>query len=148
MISKNNSIKIKNILNIRGTSYGIIVVRVCILIIILFAFTNIALALNWKDREVSEAGCPETSIKIWKSEILNFRNEKTINIQDNKIVISGNHDSGEYFISNKNSLKIGDKFIEFTINTDDRIKEVYLNNRPHLATKIDYENSNHNTHNC
>ena len=147
MISKNNSIKIKNILNIRGTSYGIIVVRVCILIIILFAFASIALALNWKDREVRETGCLETSIGVWKSEILNFRNEKTINIQDNKIVISGNHDSGEYFISNKNSLKIGDKIIEFTINADDR-KKVYLNVRPHLTNKIVYENSNHNTHNC
>ena len=149
MISKNNSIKIKNILNIRGTSCGVIVIRACILIIILFAFTNIALALNWKDREVREVGCPETSIKIWKSEILNFRNEKTINIQDNKIVISGNHDSGEYFISNKNSLKIGDKFIEFNINTEDQKKEVYLKVWPNLiATKIDYENSNNNSHNC
>jgi hypothetical protein len=148
MISKNNSIKIKNILNIRGTSYGIIVVRVCILIIILFAFTNIALAVNWKDREVRETGCLETSIGVWKSEILNFRNEKTINIQDNKIVIIGNHNFGEYFVRNKNSLKIGDKIIEFNKNADDRKKEVYLNVRPHLTNKIVYENSNHNTHNC
>ena len=97
---------------------------------------------------MQKAGCPENSIEVWDSEILNLHNEKIINIQDNKIVIIGNHDSGEYFISNKNSLKIGDKFIEFTTNTDDRIKKVYLNDRPHLTTKIDYENSNHNTHNC
>jgi hypothetical protein len=148
MISKKDSIKIKNILNTHWTSYGIIVIRASILIITLFLFTNIALALNWQGKEVQKAGCPENSIEVWDSEILNLHNEKIINIQDNKIVIIGNHDSGEYFISNKNSLKIGDKFIEFTTNTDDRIKKVYLNDRPHLTTKIDYENSNHNTHNC
>jgi hypothetical protein len=149
MKSKKNSIKEKNILNIRGTSYGIIVIRACIFNITLFAFTNIALALNWKDKEVTEAGCPETSIGEWKSEILNFHNEKIINIQDNKIVIIDYQNSDKYFLSNKDSLKIGDKFVELPIKTDDQKEKVYLKVRPHLiTTRIDYENSNHSTHNC
>jgi hypothetical protein len=149
MISKNISIKIKNVLNIHWTSYGIIVIRASILIITLFLFTNIALALNWKDKEVKEAGCHETSIGEWKSETLNLHNEKIINIQENKIVIIGNHKSDQYFLRNKKSFKIGEKFIEFNINTDDRKKEFYLKIGPHLiTTKIDYQNSNNTSHNC
>jgi hypothetical protein len=149
MISKNNSIKVKVFLNIRETSYGVIVIKACIFIITLFTFTNIALALNWQDKAVKEDGCLKTSIGDWNLEILNFQNEKIINIQDKKIVINGNHNSDEYFLRNKNSLKIGGKFIEFAMNTNSRNKEVYFKNGPHLiTTKIEYENSNHNSHNC
>jgi hypothetical protein len=149
MISKNNSNKIKNVLNIHWTSYGIIVIRASILIITLFLFANIALALNWKDKEVKEAGCTETPIGGWESEILNLHNEKIINIQESKIVIIGNHKSDEYFLRNKKTFKIGEKNIEFNINADDRKKEFYLKIGPHLiTTKFDYENSNHSSHNC
>ena len=149
MISKNNSIKVRNMLSISGTNYRIILIRVSIFIVTLFAFTNIAIALNWQDKEVKKAGCPETSIGVWGSEILNLHNERIINIKDKKIVIMGNHNSDEYFLRNNNSVKIGDKFIEFNINTDDREKEVYLKVWPNfVATKFDYENSNNNTHNC
>jgi hypothetical protein len=149
MISKNNSIKVKNTLNISGTSYGLIVIRAGVFVVTLFAFTNIALALNWQDKEVKKAGCLETSIGVWDSEILSFHNEKIINIQDNKIIIIDNHNSDKYSLHNKNSFKIGEKLIEFNINTDDRKKEVYLKVWPNLiATKIDYVNSNHNPQNC
>jgi len=131
------------------TNYGTIVIRVSIFIVTLFLFTNIAIALNWQDKEVKKPGCTETSIGVWKSGILNLHNERIINIKDKKIVIIGNHNSDEYFLRNNNSVKIGDKFIEFNINTDDRGKEVYLKVWPNfVATKIDYENSNNNTHNC
>ena len=147
MVSKNNSIKVKNMLSISTTNYGTIVIRVSIFIVTLFAFTNIAIALNWQNKEVKKAGCPETSIGVWDSEILNLHNERIINIKDKKIVIMGNHNSDEYFLRNNNSVKIGDKFIEFNINTDDREKEVYLKVWPNfVATKFDYENNN--THNC
>ena len=122
MISKNNSIKVKNILSISGTNYRIILIRVSIFIVTLFSFANIAIALNWQDKEVKKASCPETSIGVWDSEILNLHNERIINIKDKKIVIMGNHNSDEYFLRNNNSVKIGDKFIEFNINTDDRKK--------------------------
>jgi hypothetical protein len=149
MISKNNFIKVKSMLSISATNCGTIVIRVSIFIVTLFAFTNIAIALNWQDKEVKETGCPETPIREWKSETLNLHNEKIINIQENKIVIIGNHKSDEYFLRNKKSFKIGEKFIEFNINTDDRKKEVYLKVRPNLInTKTDYENSNNNTYNC
>ena len=149
MISKNNSIKVKNVLSISGTNYRIILIRFFIFIVTLFSFANIAIALNWQDKEVKKASCPETSIGVWKSEILNLHNERIINIKDKKIVIIGNHNSDEYFLRNNNSVKIGDKFIELNINTDDREKEVYLKIWPNfVATKIDYENSNNNTHNC
>ena len=149
MVSKNNSIKVKNMLSISTTNYGTIVIRVSIFIVTLFSFANIAIALNWQNKEVKKAGCPETSIGVWDSEILNLHNERIINIQDKKIVIIGNHNSDDYFLRNNNSVKIGDKFIEFNINTDDRKKEAYLRAKAHLiATKIDYENSNHNSRNC
>ena len=146
MISKNNFIKVKSMLSISATNCGTIVIRVSIFIVTLFAFTNIAIALNWQDKEVKETGCPETPIREWKSETLNLHNEKIINIQENKIVIIGNQNSDEYFLRNKNAFKIGEKFIEFTVNTDDRKKEFYLKVWPHLiTTRIYYEN---NTHNC
>ena len=149
MISKNNSIKVKNTLNITGASYGVIVIRAGVFVVTLIAFANIALALNWQDKEVKKAGCPETAIGVWGSEILSLRNEKIINIQDNKIIIIDNHNSDKYSLHNKNSFKIGEKLIEFNINTGDRKKEVYLKVWPNLiATKIDYENSNNNSHNC
>ncbi len=122
MISKNNSIKVKNMLSISGTNYRIILIRVSIFIVTLFSFANIAIALNWQDKEVKKASCPETSIGVWGSEILNLYNERIINIKDNKIVIIGNQNSDEFFLRNKNSFKIGEKFIEFNINTDDRKK--------------------------
>jgi hypothetical protein len=149
MISKNNSIKVKNTLNITGASYGAIVIRAGVFVVTLFAFANIALALNWQDKELKKAGCSETSIEVWDSEILSLHNEKIINIQDNKIIIIDNHNSDKYSLHNKNSFKIGEKLIEFNINTGDRKKEVYLKVWPNLiATKIDYENSNNNSHNC
>jgi hypothetical protein len=146
MISKNNSIKVKNILNISWTSYGVILIRACVFIVTIFAFSNIALALKWQDKEIEKAVCPETSIEELESEILNFHNEKIINIKDNKIVIIDSQNSEKYFLRNKNSLKIGDKFVELNINTDGQKKEVYLKVWPHLiTTRIYYEN---NTHNC
>ena len=139
----------RNIMHIRQKGYGEIAIRTCIMIIAFFVCSSIALALNWQDKEVKKASCPETSIKVWGSEILNLYNERIINIKDNKIVIIGNHKSEEYFLRNKKSFKIGEKFIEFNINTDDREKEVYLKVWPNfVATKIVYENSNNNTHNC
>ena len=122
MISKNHSIKARNMLSMNGTNYRIVLIRVTIFIVILFSFTNIAIALNWQDKEVKKAGCPETSIGVWDSEILNLHNERIINIKDNKIVIIGNQNSDEFFLRIKNSFKIGEKFIEFNINTDDRKK--------------------------
>ena len=149
MISKNNSIKVKNMLSISGTNYGTIVIRVSIFIVTLFAFTNISLALNWQDKEVKAASCPGNSIGEWNSEIINFHNEKIINIQDNKVVIFSNRISNEYFLRNKSSLKIGHKFIEFAVNAYDQKKEVYLKARPNLInTKTDYENSHNSSHNC
>jgi hypothetical protein len=149
MISKNNSIKVKNTLNITGARYGVIVIRAGVFVVTLFAFANIALALNWQDKQVKKAGCSEISIGVWDSEILSLHNEKIINIQDNKIIIIDNHNSDKYSLHNKNSFKIGEKLIEFNINTGDRKKEVYLKVWPNLiATKIDYENSNNNSHNC
>jgi hypothetical protein len=118
MISKNNSIKVKNVLSISGTNYRIILIRVSIFIVTLFLFANIAIALNWQDKEVKKASCPETSIGVWDSEILNLYNERIINIKDNKIVIIGNQNSDEFFLRNKNSFNIGEKLIEFNINTD------------------------------
>ena len=149
MVSKKNSIKVKNMLSISTKNYGTIVIKVSIFIVILFAFTNIALALNWQDKEVKATSCPGNSIGEWNSEIINFHNEKIINIQDNKIIIINNHNSNKYSLHNKNSFKIGEKLIEFNINTGDQKKEVFLKAWPNLiATKIDYENSNNNSHNC
>jgi hypothetical protein len=136
-------------LSISGINYGIIVIRVSIFIVTLFAFTNIAVALNWQDKEVKKPGCPETLIGEWDSEKLNFHNEKTINIQDNKIIIIGNHNSEEYFLSNKHSFKVGGKSIEFTVNVFDQEKEICLKTQAHLiTTKIDCWNSNLFSHNC
>ena len=149
MISKQIYIKEKNILDIRGTSQGVIVIRTCIFIIILLAFTSIAFALSLQVKEVAVGGCTKTAIGDWKSEKPNFHNEKTINIQGNKIVIMGSHHSDDYFIRNKHSFKVGGKSIEFTVNVLDRGKETYLKNQPHLIkTKIDYEKNNNDSHNC
>ena len=149
MISKNIYIKEKNILDIRGISYGVIVIRSCIFIITLLAFTSIALALSLQDKEVAVDGCSKTVIEEWKSEKLSFHNEKTINIQDNKVVIMGSHNSNEYFLGNKHSFKVGKKSIEFTVNILDREKEKYLKTQPHLiTTKTDYGKNIHDFHNC
>ena len=149
MISKKIYIKEKNILDIRGTNYGVILIRTCIFVITLLAFTSIALALSLQDKEVAVDGCTKTTIGEWKSEKLNFHNEKTINIQDNKIVIMGSHDSDEYFLRNKRSFKIGGKSIEFTENVLGGEKEISLKTQPHLiTTEIDYGKSNHDYHNC
>ena len=149
MISKKIYIKEKITLDIRGTSYGVIVIRTCIFIITLLAFTNIALALSLQDKEVAVDGCAKTAIGEWKSKKLSFRNEKTINIQDNKIVIMGSHNSDEYFLRNKRSYKVGGKPIEFTVNVLDREKEISLKTQPHLiTTKIDYGKNIHDFHNC
>ena len=149
MISNKIYIKEKNILDIRGTSYGVIVIRTCIFIITLLAFTDIALALSLQDKEVAVDGCTKTAIGEWKSKKLSFHNEKTINIQDNKIVIMGSHNSDEYFLLNKGSFKVGGKSIEFTVNVLGKEKEIYLKTQPHLiTTKIDYGNNIHDFHNC
>jgi hypothetical protein len=149
MISKIVFIKEKNIQDIRGTSYRLIVIRTCVLIITILAFTNIALALSWEDKGFAVDGCSETAIEEWESEKLNFQNEKTINIKSNKIVIMGSHNSGEYFLSNKNSFEVGGKSVEFTVNILGREKEIYLKTQPNLiTTKIDYGKSNHDFHNC
>ena len=149
MVSKKIYIKEKNVLDIRGISYGVIVIRTCIFIITLLAFTNIALALSLQDKEVAMDGCAKTAIGEWKSEKLSFRNEKTINIQDKKIVIMGSHNFDEYFLRNKLSYKVGGKSIEFTVNVLDREKEISLKTQPHLiTTKIDYGKNIHDFHNC
>ena len=149
MILKKIYIKEKNILDIRGARYGVIVVRTCMFIITLLAFTSIALALSLQDKKMAVDGCTENEIGEWKSEKLNFHNEKTINIQDNKIVIMGSHNSDEYFLLNKRSFKVGGKPIVFTVNVLDREKEIYLKTQPHLiTTKIDYGKNNHDFHNC
>jgi hypothetical protein len=149
MLSKKIHIKEKNILDVRGTSYGLIVIRTSIFIITLLVFTSIALALSWQDKEVAVDGCTETAIGESKSEKLNFHNEKTINIQGNNIVIMDSHNSDEYFLRNKHSFEVGGKSIEFTVDILDREKEIYLKTQPHLiTTKIDYGKSNHDFHNC
>ena len=149
MISKQIYIKEKNILNIRGTSQGVIVIRTCIFIIILLAFTSIAFALSLQVKEVARDGCTKTAIGDWKSEKLSFHNEKTINIQDNKIVIMGSNNSDEYFLRNNRSFKVGGKAIEFTVNVLGGEKEISLKTQPHLiTTKIDYGKNIHNFHNC
>jgi hypothetical protein len=149
MISKKIYIKKKNILDIRGTSYGVIVIKTCIFIITLFTFTSIALALSLQDKEVAVDGCTKTAIGEWKSEKLSFHNEKTINIQDNKIIIMGSHNSDEYFLRNKRSYKVGGKSIEFSVNILDRVKEISLKNQRHLInTEIDYGKNIHEFHNC
>jgi thioredoxin-related protein len=149
MISKKIYIKKKNILDIRGISYGVIVIRTCIFIITLLAFTSIALALSSQDKEVTVDGCTKTAIGEWKSEKLNFHNEKTISIQDNKVVIMGSHNSVEYFLRNKRSFKVGGKSIEFTVNFLGGEKEISLKTQPHLITaKIDYGKNIHDFHNC
>ena len=149
MISKKIYIKENNIMDIRGTSYGEIVIRTCIFIITLLGFTSIALALSFQDKEVAVDGCTKTAIGEWESEKLNFDNEKTINIQDNKIVIMGSHNSDKYFLRNKRSYKVGGKSIEFTVNILDREKEISLKTQPLLInTKIDYGKNIHDFHNC
>ena len=149
MISKKIYIKEKNILDKRRTSYGVIVIRTCIFIITLLAFTSIALALSWGDKGFAVDDCIETAVEEWKSEKLNFHNEKTINIKGNKIVIMGSLNSDEYFLRNKHSFEVGGKSIEFTVNILDREKEIYLKTQPHLiTTKKDYGKSNHDFHNC
>lgn len=149
MISKKIHIKEKNILNIRGTKYGVIVIRTCIFIITLLAFTSIALALSWEGKKLVVDGCAKTTFEEWKSEKLKFHNEKTININGNKIVIMESHNSDEYFLRNKNYFEVGGKSIEFTANILEREKEDYLKTQPHLiTTKIDYGESNNDFHNC
>ena len=149
MISKNIYIKEKNILDIRGTSYGVIVTRTCIFIITLFAFTSIALALSLEDKGLAVDGCTETAIEEWKSEKLNFQNENIISIKGDKIVIMGSHNSDKYFLRNRHSFEVGGKSIEFTANILDREKEIYFKPQPHLiTTKIDYGKSNQDFHNC
>jgi hypothetical protein len=149
MISKKIYTKEKNILDVRGTSYGVIVIRTCIFIIALLAFTSIALALSLQDKEVAVEGCTKTTNGEWKSKKLSFHNEKTINIQGNKIVIMGSHSSDEYFLRNKRSYKVGGKSIEFTVNILDREKEISLKTQPHLiTTKIDYGKNIHDFKNC
>ena len=149
MISKKFYIKEKNIQDIRGTNYGLIVIRTCVFIITLLAFTSIALALSLQDKEVAVDGCTKTAIGEWKSGKLSFNNEKTINIQDKKIVIMGSHNSDKYFLRNKLSYKVGGKSIEFTVNLLDREKEISLKNQPHLiTTKIDYGKNIHDFYNC
>jgi len=149
MISRKFYTKEKNIQDIRGTKYGLIVIRTCVFIITLLAFTSIALALSLQDKEVAVDGCTKTVIGEWKSEKLSFYNEKTINIQDNKIVIMGSDNSDEYFLRNKRSYKVGGKSIEFTVNVLDREKEISLKTQPHLiTTKIDYRKNIHDFHNC
>jgi hypothetical protein len=149
MISKKFYIKEKNIQDIRGTNYGLIVIRTCVFIITLLAFTSIALALSWEDRGFAVDGCTETAIEEWKSEKLNFHNEKTINIKGNKIVIMGSQNSDEYFLPNEHSFEVGGKSIEFTVNISDREKEIYIKPQPHLiTTKKDYGKRNQDFHNC
>jgi hypothetical protein len=149
MISKKIYIKEKNILDKRRTSYGVIVIRTCIFIITLLAFTSIALALSWEGKGFALDGCTETETEEWKTEKLNFHNEKTINIKGNKIEIMGSHNSDEYFLSNKHSFEVGGKSIEFTWNILGLEKEIYLKTQPHLiTTKIDYGKSNHDFHSC
>ena len=149
MVSKKIYIKEKNILDIRGISYGVIVIRTCIFIITLLAFTSIAFALSLQVKEVAVGGCTKTAIGEWKSEKLNFHNEKTINIQNNRIVIIGSHNSDEYFLRNKRSFKVGGKSIEFTVNVLGGEKEISIKTQPHLiTTKIDYGKNIHDFHNC
>jgi hypothetical protein len=149
MISKKFYIKEKNIQDIRGTNYGLIVIRTCVFIITLLAFTSIAFALSWEGKGFTVDGCTDNPIKEWKSEKLGFHNEKTINIKGNKIVIMGSHNSDEYLLRNKHSFEVGGKSIEFTVNILDREKEIYLKTQPHLiTTKKDYGKSNHDFHNC
>lgn len=149
MISKKFYIKEKNIQGIRGTSYGLIVIRICVFIITLLAFTSIAFALGWEGKGFAVDGCTETAIEEWKSEKLNFYNEKTINIKGNKIVIMDSHNSGEYFFRNKHSFEVGGKSIEYNVNILDREREIYLKTQPHLITKKkDYGKSNNNFQNC
>jgi mRNA-degrading endonuclease HigB of HigAB toxin-antitoxin module len=149
MMSKKNYIKEKNILDIRGTSYGVIVIKTCIFIITLLAFTSIAFALSWEGKGFAVDGCTDSPIEEWKSEKLSFHNEKTINIKGSKIVIIGSHNSDEYFLRNKHSFEVGGKSIEFTVNISDREKEIYIKTQPHLiTTKKDYGKSNHDFHNC
>jgi hypothetical protein len=149
MISRKFYIKETNIQDIRGTSYGLIVIKTCIFIITLLAFTGISLALSWEEKGFAVDGCTESAIEEWKSEKLNFHNEKTINIKGNKIVIMGSHNSDEYFLRNKDSFEVGGKSIEFNVNILDREKENYLKTRSHLiTTKIDYGKINHDFHKC
>ncbi|MDA8561202.1 hypothetical protein N9L33_05305 [Nitrospinae bacterium] len=145
MISRKLFIKEKNIQNIRGTNYGVIVIRIGIFIITLFSFASIALALNWQDKKVAEAGCPKTANKDSRYETLKFKNEKIIDIQDTKILIIGNHNSDEYLLQNKHSFNVGGKLIKFLVNTVDQEKENYLKVRPRLiTTKIDYVSNSQN----
>ena len=149
MISKKNYIKENNILSIRGTSCGVIVIRTCVFIITLLAFTSIALALSWEDKGLVVEGCTETAVKEWRSEKLNFHNKKTINIKGNKIEIMGSQNHDEHFLRNKDSFEVGGKSIEFTVNILDREKEIYLKTQPYLiTTKKYYGKGNHDFHNC
>jgi hypothetical protein len=149
MISRKFYTKEKNIQDIRRTSYGLIVIRTCVFIITLLAFTSIAFALSWEGKEFAVDGCTDNPIEEWKSEKLNFHNEKTINIKGNKIVIVGSRNSDEYFLRNKHSFEVGGKSIEFSVNILDHEKERYLTTQPHLiTTKKDYGKSNHDFHNC
>jgi hypothetical protein len=149
VISKKIYIKEKNKLDIRGTSSGVIVTRICMFIITLLAFSSIALALSSEGKGLAVDGCTESAIEEWKSKKLDFHNEKTINIKGNKIVIMGSHNSDEYSLRNKHSFEVGGKSIEFNVNILDRVKENYLKTQPHLiSTKIDYGKSNHDFHNC
>jgi hypothetical protein len=149
MISIKFYTKEKYIQDIRRASYGLIVIRTCVFIITLLAFTGIALALSWEGKGFAVDGFTDNPIEEWKSEKLNFHNEKTINIKDNKIVIMGSHNSDEYFLRNNHSFEVGGKSIEFTVNILDREKEIYFKTQPNLITmKKDYGKSNHDFYNC
>ena len=149
MISKKFYTKEKYIQDICGASYGLIVIRTCVFIITLLAFTSIALALSLEGKGLAVDGCTKNPTEEWKSEKLSFHNEKTINIKGNKIVIISSHNSDKYLLRNNHSFEVGGKSIEFTVNILDREKEIYLKTQPHLiTTKKDYGRSNHDFHNC
>ena len=149
MRSKKYLIKGKNILKIFGFNCGVKVTRAFIFFVPLFAFASIAFALSWQDKDWKEAGCPETAIGEWKSEKSDLYKRTSINIQKNKITVSGGNDSKEETFNMKISFQVGEKFVELSLKPVEAGKRIYLKMRPHLITPIrDSGNVNQNSHDC
>lgn len=149
MRSRKYFIKGKNILKIFGIDCGVKITIACMFLIPLFAFTSIALALNWQDQDWKGAGCPETAIGEWGSEKPNSHIETSISIQKNKITIIGSNNSKEETLYKKSSFQIGEKFIEFSLRPVEGGKRIYLKVRPHLITPIkDSGDVNQNSRDC
>jgi hypothetical protein len=112
----------------------------CALVVLIFTAVLPAFALDWNDNEW--ASCPSTVEGIWLSDNPDSINIKTLNIQKNRVSITQNMD-GEVSFTGNTFLEKG-SFIEMTLQSTTKEKEIHLKIRPHIVqTYSDPENKAH-----